>query len=211
MKHLTLLSLAIASPMLAQERFEAALTYDKVQARAQTVTSLTFAPKDNSAAGLAFAWYPWQAGGGQLGFSAGYRFKGSSDLVVSGFGNSEAAGTFENEHIDLGLRWIWRKPFDLGVGLQYRMEKLAWEAKHVPGETWSSNWSRPWFEVLAGYTWERASLKPFVGFSVALPIVSESTPSSVATSETQAAANQERLVRSAGPKFEMALRIGLRF
>lgn len=208
---LPLLAVLLALPASAQERFEAGLTYSKLQGKSQNLDPVAFEPKDNSALGLAFAWSPWTSGDAQAGFTAAYRLRGSSDLVVSGPGFSEPAANYRYEHIALGGRYLWRKPFDFGFGLQYRFEKLALEPK-AEGETWSANLARPWIEAVAGYTFKQsASYKPFIAFSVALPLTSESKPTSVPQTDAQAEANQEQFVKSVAPRFEMALRVGLRF
>jgi hypothetical protein len=207
----SLLALILALPASAQERLEAALTYDKVQGKTQTVDSITVEPKDNSALGLAFAWLPWNLGEAQVGLTAAYRFKGSSDLVVSVPGISEAAANYRYEHLAIGGRYMWRKPFDFGIGLQCRFEKLAFEPKSA-GTTWSANLARPWVEAMVGYTFpQNPSVKPFIAFSLAIPLTSESKPTNPANSDAQAKANQEQLVKSTAPGFEMALRAGLRF
>ncbi|MBI4913619.1 MAG: hypothetical protein HY823_12855 [Acidobacteria bacterium] len=212
----TTLVMVLALPASSQEAFEAALTIDQVQSRTQTLrvspmAQVTFEPKGNSAVGLTFAWYPWKVGGGQLGPSLAYRFKGSSDLWVSESGATGTPGTFKNEHFDAGFRWTWRKPFDLGIGLQYRLEKLAWEPTAGPAATWSTHWGRPWFEASAGYTWESPAIKPFVALSAALPLIQESAPVLAAEPESVAPSAREQLIRSAGPRLELAFRAGIRF
>lgn len=205
------LAVLLALPASAQDRFEAALTYDKLQGKSQTIEPVAFDPKDNSALGLAFAWSPWKLGDAQAGFTASYRFKGSSDLVVSGPGFSEATANYRYEHIAIGGRYMWRKPFDIGFGLQYRFEKLSLAPKDEGG-TWSTNLARPWIEAVAGYAFKRnASYRPFVAFSVALPLTSENKPTSIPQTDAEAKANQEQFAKSVAPRFEMALRAGFRF
>lgn len=208
---LPLLAVLLALPASAQERFAAALTYDKIQGKSQSIESTAFEPKDNSGLGLAFAWSPWNLGGAQAGLTAAYRFRASSDLTVSDPIFTEATATYRYEHLAIGGRFLWHKPFDIGFGLQYRFEKLSLAPKGE-GETWSANLARPWIEATAGYTFKQnAAVKPFVALSVALPLTSESMPTSIPMNEAQATANQEQFVKALAPRFELAVRVGLRF
>ena len=201
----------LAFPALAQESYEAALTYDRVQSRSQTLSPVTFAPAAQSALGVALAWYPWQAGTGQVGLSLSHRLKGKADLRISDSVSSSADGQATVKYTAVGVRWQWRQPIDLGVGLQARFESLGYEAKDGQGSPWTATWTRPWLEAMAGYTFQGGAVKPFVALSVALPLVSESAPTSPAASDAQAEANQKQMVKATGPKFELALRVGLRF
>ncbi len=208
---LPLLAFMLALPASAQERFEAALTYDKVQGKAQSLAPISFEPKDNSALGLSIAWSPWKVGNAQAGLTAAFRARGSSDLVVAILGTSEASGDYRYEHMAIGGRLLWRTPFDFGVGLQCRFEKVVWVPKGE-GETWSGHLARPWITAEAGYTFQQnPAVKPFAAISVALPLSSESQPTSPALTEAQALANQAQLVKASAPRFELALKAGLRF
>lgn len=208
---LPLVALLVALPASAQERFDLGLTYDNAQGKSQTLDPVSFEPKDNSGLGLTFAWSPWNVGDAQLGLTAAYRFKGTSDLVMSGPGLSDASVNYRYEHADVGGRCLWRKPFDFGFGLQYRFEKVAVDPKG-PGNSVSGNVTRPWIDAMAGYTFQASgAVKPFVALTVAAPLTSESKPTSIPVNDAQAQANQEQFVKSLAPRFEVALTVGMRF
>lgn len=198
---------AAALPSAAQEKLQVALSYDVQSPRAQTYEPTTFSPVQNSAPGLAFAWTGWTSGKAELSLTAALRFKGKSDLKVDG----ERVGRFTSEHQALGAALTWRQVVDLGLGLQVRFEKQAL----VPleeGDTWSARQTRPWLTASAGHSFQAAGrVKPFVALVAALPLTSQSKPTGIATTEAEAVANQEKLVKSMAPKFEVAVQVGLRF
>jgi hypothetical protein len=199
--------LAAALPAAAQDRTSLALTYDSQSPRAQSYDPLTFSASQNRGLGLAFAWTGWSFSGTDLDLTATLRFKAKSDLEVYG----EKVGKFASEHVALGAQATWRRRVDLGLGLQVRFEKQAL-VPEGEGDTWSARQTRPWLTASLGHTFAKAgSVRPFVALTAALPLTSTSKPTGAAQSEAEATANQEKLVRSMAPKFEVGLHVGLRF
>ncbi|MFN8011662.1 MAG: hypothetical protein U0P81_09675 [Holophagaceae bacterium] len=199
--------LAAALPAVAQERFSAALSYDSQSPRSQSYDPITFSPAANRGFGLAFAWKARALGSADLDLTAALRFKAKSDLDVAG----ERAGKFASEHVALGAQVVWHPGVDLGLGLQVRFEKQAL----VPleeGDTWSARQTRPWLTASLGHAFAGSgSVKPFVALVAALPLTSTGKPTGAAASDAEAQANQERLVKSLAPKFEIGLQVGLKF
>ena len=202
-----LLALVLASPAAAQERFSAALTYDQQSPRSQSYDPITFSPASNRGFGLAFAWRGWKLGLADLDLTAALRLKATSNLDVAG----GRVGKFASEHLALGAQAVWHPGVDLGLGLQARFEKQALEPDGE-GETWSARQTRPWLTGMIGHTFRTAGrVQPFLALAAALPLTSTSKPTGAATTDAEARANQETLVKSLAPKFEVGLEVGVRF
>lgn len=209
----TLLPLILAAslPLAAQARYQVALTYDQQSLKSQSYDPFTLKPEKNSALGLAFAWTGWTFGKADLGLTASYRFKGSSDFNVESPYGTEKTAEITSEYFAVGAQYVWRRAIDFGFGLQVRFEKQAAEPTDRFFETISVHQVRPWISATAGHTFKTTgSTKPFVALSLALPLTSESKPAPNPPNTTSKA-NDEQLVKSLAPDFEMALQVGVRF
>lgn len=205
------LILVATLPLAAQERYQVGVSYDQQSPKSQTYSPFTLHPEKNAALGLTFAWTGWTFGNSDLGLMAAYRFKAKSDFTVESPYGTEKTADFTSEHFAVGAQYVWRRAVDFGIGLQVRFEKQAVEPSDHFFETISVNQVRPWLSATAGHTFKTTgSTKPFVALSLALPLTSESKPAPNPPN-TDSKANDEQLVKSMAPDFEIAVQVGLRF
>lgn len=179
--------------------FEAGLLVDQVQFKKISEGGNFAQPKDQTGFGLRFGWDFAHAGATAFQLTTGYRFQGSGnyDGVYGPLGVK-----YKNSYWELGAMAHWHLPMDLGLGLEYRSEKLDVDTG-VMG-SYSDTWGRGWVRGNAGWTFQTATtVKPFLGLDVAFPLSSKSFDPATATPSD--------LPRLNAPTSQVALYGGIRF
>ena len=197
----TLVALSlVALPCLAGDTpFEAGVLIDQVQFKKISEAGAFAQPKDQTGFGLRFGWDVAKVGPTAFQLTTGYRFQssGNYDGVYGPLGVK-----YKNSYWQLGGMVRWHLPVDLGVGLEYRGERLEVDVPSLGN--FSDTWGRGWFRANAGWTFETSSaVKPFLGLDVAIPLSSKSFDPATSTPSD--------LPRLNGPTSQLALYGGVRF
>ena len=207
-KTLALLALASSLPLAAQS-FEVGALYTWNPSKAQTVTvgSLSQEIKADTwkAGGLRFGYNFVSIGPMEVQGNATYQFKNSQDILTNG--NAAGPGIKEDyNYWAVGAAVNWDFLVRVGVGLEYRSEKLDF---HQPGTSFdnhSTTYGRPWIRGTAGFTIPVPLVKPFIGVEAAFPLTSTSL-----TYQDLASGNVDTLNKSIAPKAQYGIYAGIRF
>ncbi|HJV21858.1 MAG TPA: hypothetical protein VJ570_04130 [Holophagaceae bacterium] len=200
-KTLALLTLAVAPVLAGDTPFEAGLLIDKVKFKDISSGSSSTQPKDQTGFALRFGRDVAKFGTTALQVNGSYRFQSSGDYD----GVYGPAGVkYKNSYWALGGMFHWQVPMDLGLGLEYRSEKLEVDATSAGAGTYSDTWGRGWVRANAGWTFQTsAAAKPFVGLDIAFPLSSKSFDPATATPSD--------LPRLGAPTSQIGLYGGVRF
>jgi hypothetical protein len=142
-----------------------------------------------------------------------YQFNKSSDTSMISRGTSAAAnfdgsGKLDRQFFAPGVMWNFHPTIDIGVGLQYRFERLHAHGGTLGGEI-TSNWDRPWFNFYLGYTFQNlAKVKPYIAVRSSAALVTAKAP---ALADLNTDWGQGKLVRSMAGDVESCIQLGVRF
>jgi hypothetical protein len=103
--------------------------------------------------------------------------------------------------------WNFHPGMDLGVGLQYRFERLRVDLD--PYST-STSYDRPWLNIHLGYSFQtQARLKPYVALRSSAALSTTHAPGRLA--DLESAWGQKKLLRSMAGDVESSFQVGVRF
>lgn len=179
-KTLAIAALAVLPCFAGDTPFEAGLLIDQLHYKSTDDTQ----PKPQTGFGVRFGWDFAKVGATTFQGTVGYRFQ-SSGGYGDGYARDEGIN-YQNSYVQLGAMARWHLPMDLGLGLEYRSEKL--EVKDmtfyypvgvnsyaVVNKGYSDTWGRAWVRANLGWTFVTSTpVKPFLGIDVAFPLSSKS-------------------------------------
>jgi hypothetical protein len=133
-----------------------------------------------------------------LQLNATWHNKTTSDLSYGG----AKKGEFDNQYWAAGAMVNWKLLVNVGAGVEYRSEKLAWRST-VPASPFQSG------DTTQGRTWARVN----VGFSIPTPIVSPFFLFEVAAPLTKnsATSTSKDLAEALAPQVQIGIYGGIRF
>jgi len=205
-KSLALLALAGALPLAAQS-FEAGVLYTWNPSKTQTIsagsTSADLKADTWKAAGVRFGYNFVSIGPMEVQGNATYQFKNTQNLLVNG---NNANATEEYNYWAVGAAVNWDFLVRVGVGLEYRSEKLNFTDNPAPQFNKSTTYGRPWIRGTAGFTIPVPVVKPFVGIEAAFPLTTTSL-----TAQDLANNDVDKLNKSIAPKAQYGIYAGIRF
>jgi hypothetical protein len=210
-KTLALLALASALPLAAQS-FEVGALYTWNPSKAQTVS--LGGPSTEIKADT------WKAPGIRLGYNfvsvgpmefqgnATIQFNNKQDVLVNGQSSPAGSITEEYKYWAVGAAVNWNFLVRLGVGLEYRSEKLHFNQSFagVTQFDGSTTYGRPWIRGTAGWTIPTPIVKPFIGIEAAFPLTSSSL-----TANDLINSDLDHLNKSIAPKAQYGIYAGVRF
>ncbi len=204
----TLCILALVSAPLAAQSFEAGVTYNWNPSRTQSVdiggSSSDIKADTWKAAGLRFGYSFMSFGPAELQGTAAYQSKNEQDVLVNG-SNSSTGAKEEYSYWALGASVNWNFLVRLGVGLEYRSERLHFH-QSGGGFDSSTTYGRPWLRAHAGYVFPMPVVKPFIGLQMGLPLTSNSF-----SAQDLSNGDVDKLNKGIAPKAEYGVYAGLRF
>ena len=123
--------------------------------------------------------------------------KTTSDLNIGGV----KRGEFDNQYWAAGAMVNWKLLVNVGAGVEYRSEKLAWR-NYVPAlpAGAESTQGRPWARVNVGFSIPTPIVSPFFLFEVAAPL-SKNSSTSTPKDFTEALAPQVQIGIYGGIRF----------
>ena len=135
-----------------------------------------------------------------LQLTAGFQPEAKSDVKGS-LGGSAAVvvGDFKQQHWSAGAMATFKAVVAIGVGVEFRSEKLSGNLGGIPDST---TYNRAWARVNAGYAIPSPVFKPFFGVEAAFPLAS--------TKLTLNATNADAL-KALAAKSQFGVYAGLRF
>ena len=211
-KTFALLALASALPLAAQS-FEAGVLYTWSPGKAQDFSGggNAFEIKADTwkAAGLRFGYNFVSVGPMEFQGNATVQFNNKQNLNLSVNGtNANAGWTEEYKYWAVGAAVNWNFLVRLGVGLEYRSEKLNFTDGLAPMYNGSATYNRPWIRGTVGFTIPAPVVKPFIGAEVAFPL----TTTSVTYADIGGLnPDIDKLNRSVAPKAQYGIYAGIRF
>ena len=210
---LALLALASALPLAAQS-FEAGVLYTWNPSKAQNFpdpSSNAYEIKANTwkATGLRFGYNFVQIGPMEIQGNATVQFSNKQDVVLKVNGTTLPFGwQDEYKYWAVGAAVNWNFLVRLGVGLEYRSEKLNFTDAIAPQYNKSTTYGRPWMRATAGFTFPTPVVKPFIGVEVGLPL----TTTSVSYADLSGLnPDIDKLNKSMAPKAQYGIYAGVRF
>jgi hypothetical protein len=128
--------------------------------------------------------------------TASYQPQTTTTATVSapGFPFS-VSGDYKSGYWGVGAALTFKAVVAVGVGLEYRSEKLEDSAN-------STTYGRPWFRANFGYAFPTPIVKPFIGLEVGVPL---------AKKDLNASASNEDFLKALAPKNQIGLYGGIRF
>jgi hypothetical protein len=216
-KTLPLLAL-LAVPGLAKEKWQVGLGFnttesDWIEYVGSNPTSLTNLKRDRrTVPSLQVGYQIKDFGHSDLSLTAEYQFKSGYDLnltrLVAGAGGVDGAhGKMTKSYFAPGVMWNFHPTVDIGLGLQYRFERLQGEIASIDTHT---NYNRPWLNLYLGYTFQNQSkVKPFVALRSSAALMTTNAPGYL--SDLNAAWGQNKLLRSMAGDYESSIQVGVRF
>ena len=218
-KILPLLVLA-ALPAMAQERWQVGIGFNGWTSTredyASANTLVNFKKNSRVVPGLQAGYTFKHFTGSDLSATAEYQFNSSAGFSAIGRGTSPGGGSavvnrngkMEKSFFAPGIQWNFHPHIDLGLGLQYRFERL--HAYDNTGST-STNNDRPWLNLYWGYTFKtEARVKPFVAFRSSFALSFTSSPGTVGEI-FNTDGGEKRLMRSMAGDSEGNFQVGVRF
>jgi hypothetical protein len=197
MKKACLIFALAAMPLAAQSwevgAFIGQQTYDKF-----TAEGFEYKP-DNKVMFAVRAGYSFvDLGPALFQINAGYQPKASATVKISG---ADIGVKLDHEATSLGLAFIFKAGMSVGVGVDYRWDKLEGSFMGVNSST---TYGRPWARANIGFAFPTPVIKPFVGLEVAAALSSKSIGATGPTTDEEA-------LKGLAPKLQIGLYAGLRF
>lgn len=212
-KTLALLALASALPLAAQS-FEAGVLYTWSPSKAQNFsdtggTAFEIKADTWKAAGLRFGYNFVHIGPMEIQGNATMQFSNKQNVALKVNGTAQPFGwQDEYKYWAVGAAVNWNFLVRLGVGLEYRSEKLNFTDGISPIYNKSTTYGRPWMRATAGFTIPAPVVKPFIGVEVGLPL----TTTTVTYSDLSGLSPDiDKLNKSLAPKAQYGIYAGVRF
>lgn len=217
LKILPLLALA-AFPVLAQDKWQVALGFNHLDQDRQDYAGtnlaganslINFKRESRTVPSVLVGYRIKDFAKSDLTLSGEYLFRAGYDasMTSAGTGLANSYGTVQKHYFAPGLMWNFHPTVDLGVGLQYRFERLR---SDLTAPATSTNHDRPWLNLYLGYTFQsQAQVKPFVALRSSAALSTTSAPANGSDLATEW--GQRRLLRSMGGDVESSLQVGVRF
>jgi hypothetical protein len=215
-KVIPLLALATL-PALANEKWQVGLGFnhtDAVQQDYVANTSLTRCRQESETAPSLQAGYRFKEyAHSDLTVTGEYQFSTSSNTRVNSRGTTPAAnfdgsGKLDKAFLAPGIMWTFHPTIDIGLGLQYRFERLHAHGDATGGGT-TASWDRPWFNFYLGYTFQNlAKVKPYIAVRSSAALVTARPP---ALADLNSDWGKKRLMRSMAGNVESCFQVGVRF
>lgn len=141
--------------------------------------------------------------------NATMQFNNKQDVLVNGqAATSPGSITEEYKYWAVGAAVNWNFLVRLGVGLEYRSEKLHFNQSYAGTTQFdgSTTYGRPWIRGTAGFTFPTPIVKPFIGIEAAFPLTS-----SKVTGQDLANSDIDALNKGIAPKAQYGIYAGVRF
>lgn len=192
MKKIALLALAL-SPMAAQD-FEVGLNVSRQAYRESTIPGSTLKADDKTVVAARFGYALVDMGPALFQLTAGYQPKVETEVAQTGSGT----GVMKQGYWSAGAAFNFKAMFAVGVGVEYRSERL--QDMSTGGA--STTYGRPWARANVGYAFPTPLVKPFVGLEVAAPMSKK---------DGSSATSNEDVLKSIAPKMQVGIYGGIRF
>jgi hypothetical protein len=196
-----LVSVALVGAVLAAlpaRASEVGLILDRQVGSSQSVGFYNFDAVKPSGYGIRGSYTVLNFNAAEVGLTATYHPTSKTDLVVNGFNS----GRFGSEYVAVGAQVDWKSLVNLHAGIDIRRERLTTESAYgvVDGST---TFTRPWLTAGVGYTFNTGSVKPIVGFEVAIPMTKQGNVSMGSSADD--------IRKSLAPDYQIGLYGGIRF
>jgi hypothetical protein len=165
-----LVSMMAALPAMAGE---IGVLLDKQFGQAQTAAAFSTNKYDAvspTGAGLRFGFDVVDLKVAALQLNATWHNKTTGDLTVNG----TKLGELDNQYWAAGAMVNWKLLVNVGAGVEYRTEKLSWQATGPLGSG-DTNQGRAWARVNVGFSIPTPVISPFFALEVAAPLSKSST------------------------------------
>jgi len=213
---LPLLALA-ALPTLAQDRWQAALGFNQIDTERQdyfTASGIgagamaTFKRESATAPSLQLGYRIKDFTSSDLVLTGEYQFEKTYGAKATAIGVSpgrsiitQEDGKIRKSFFAPGIMWNWHPVVDLGIGLQYRFERLKADFVDIGV---CADYDRPWLNATVGYTFRTgARVRPFVALRTSAALVTTKAPDRVD--------DLPRMLKSVAGDAEACLQLGVRF
>jgi len=184
-------------PLMAQSwevgAFIGQQSYDKF-----TVTGIEFKPDSKVMGALRVGYNFVDLGPGLFQLNAGIQPKATSTVKVSGM---DIGVKLDHQATQVGLAFIFKAGASVGVGVDYRWDKLEGTFQGVAAST---TYGRPWARVNVGFALPSPVVKPFLGLEVATALSTKSIGSLGPSTDEEA-------LKGMAPKLQIGLYGGVRF
>jgi hypothetical protein len=198
---------------LAAQSFEVGALYTWNPGKSNTVTlggsSSDIKADTWKAAGLRFGYNFVSVGPMEFQGNATVQFNNKQDVTINGQSASAPQSiTDEYKYWAVGAAVNWNFLVRLGVGLEYRSERLHFNQSSgsVTQFDGSTTYGRPWIRGTAGFTIPAPVVKPFIGVEAAFPLTSSSLSAQDLMNSDINAVN-----KSLAPKAQYGIYAGIRF
>jgi hypothetical protein len=196
MKYFILAFLLVGTPLPAQS-WELGLFAGQQSYRNSNFPGMPeeYEVKSKIVTGARLGYRLWEFGPASVQVTAGFQPKSESVYLANGF---DMGLKYQHEHTSVGAMVNFNAVMPIGIGIEYRMEKL-----NLTSTGWSdASYNRPWFRATMSHIFETATVRPFIGLEAAAPL----------TSHAYAAdSGMDSFLRSLAPKFQLGLYGGIRF
>ncbi len=208
MKNLILPALLIAAPLSAQS-FEIGVFLGQ-QSYHDSASRPLFAPQNpliskvdsRTVTALRLGYTLLDFGPASFQVTGGYQPETRATVHTSAPNNTPpfptdlGDSTLTESYWSVGTMFNFNFPVALGLGLEYRSEKLG------GGTTGSFTYNRPWARANVGYVFPMPKVKPFVGLEAALPL---------STKSNDTGTSAETAIQAIAPKMQIGIYAGIRF
>ncbi len=198
MKKMIALTALVAAPLAAQD-FELGLNISRQMYEKRTVSIFTYEPQDKTVIAARFGYALVDIGPALFQLTAGFQPQVETDVKNTTTGL--VVDKFKQGYWSAGAALNFKALFAVGVGLEYRSEKLEGTLGTMGVST---TYGRPWVRGNVGYAFPSPIVKPFIGLEVAAPLakkdVSATGPITVDDS-----------LKAYAPKMTIGLYGGIRF
>jgi hypothetical protein len=113
---------------------------------------------------------------------------------------AKGTGTYKQGYWGAGAALTFKALFAVGVGLEYRSEKLEGAIGSLNSST---TYGRPWARANVGYAFPSPIVKPFIGLEVAAPLAKKDLDANTTSSDD--------FLKALAPKMTVGLYGGIRF
>jgi hypothetical protein len=196
MRRFALTLLATALPLSAQS-WELGVFAGQQTYKSATEFGTKAEPKSQTVFAARLGYSLVDLGPALFQLNAGFQPKTEATFEVAGV---DSGMKTQHQHVSLGAMFNFKAVFAVGVGLDYRFEKLNFT--HATPAIDDVSYSRPWLRANAGWAAPTPGVKPFIGLEVAVPLVSKSY---------ELGGSQADQYRAFAPKLQVGLYGGLRF
>ena len=198
MKKLALALAIVSLPACAQD-YEVGVFLGQNTYKAQTILGTELKPETKSVAAARFGYALVDLGPALFQVTVGYQPKVKTPVDADGAATPVDYG---HEYWSAGLMFNFKAFVAVGAGVEYRSEKLSFEA---PGGTQTATYGRPWARVNVGLSFPTPFVKPFVGVEASAPLASTSV------TDAEYLSDPDKALKSHAPSFQVGVYGGIRF